>query len=73
MDDVDSSHSLEESYHRCARELGLEDSEAAAKEFGAAVGSWPAFQDSAEALTRLQRVGLKLVILSNVNKDSFEE
>ena len=64
---------LEEAYHRCAGELNVQDSDTAAKEFGASVGSWPAFPDSAESLTRLQKMGLKLVILSNVNVASFNE
>jgi 2-haloacid dehalogenase len=62
---------LEKAYHRCAAELGVKDSEEAATAFGASVGSWPAFPDSADALGRLQRMGLKLVILSNVNNESF--
>lgn len=41
-------------------------------EFGKSVGTWPAFPDSAESLARLNRMGLKQVILSNVNNDSFD-
>lgn len=46
-----------------------EDAEA----FGASVGSWPAFPDSASALGKLKKLGLRLCILSNVNVDSFAE
>jgi 2-haloalkanoic acid dehalogenase type II len=38
--------------------------------FGASVPDWPAFPDSAEALTRLAR-RYKLIILSNVDQASF--
>ena len=38
--------------------------------FGASVGRWPAFADSAEALARLHR-RFRLVILSNVDRASF--
>ena len=38
--------------------------------FGASVGNWPAFPDSADALRRLKE-RFKLIILSNVDRDSF--
>jgi 2-haloacid dehalogenase len=38
--------------------------------FGASVGDWPAFPDSAEALAYLKRF-YKLIILSNVDRASF--
>jgi len=38
--------------------------------FGASVGRWPAFADTADAL-RYLKTRYKLVILSNVNRDSF--
>jgi 2-haloacid dehalogenase len=38
--------------------------------FGASVQFWPPFPDTPEALQRLQK-HFKLVILSNVNRDSF--
>lgn len=38
--------------------------------YGASIGDWPAFPDSAEALTYLKR-HYKLVILSNVDNASF--
>jgi len=40
------------------------------REFGRSVGGWPAFSDSAEALRFLQ-THYRLVILSNVDRDSF--
>ncbi|KAL1591841.1 hypothetical protein SLS59_010019 [Nothophoma quercina] len=51
--------------------LGLEKpSEEESKEFGASVGSWPAFPDTVAALQRLSET-YKLVVLSNVDNDSF--
>ncbi|KAK8064593.1 Haloacid dehalogenase [Apiospora phragmitis] len=38
--------------------------------FGQSVGSWPAFPDTVEALRRLQK-HYKLVVLSNVDRESF--
>jgi len=38
--------------------------------FGASVGDWPAFPDSAKALAYLKQ-HYKLVILSNIDRDSF--
>ena len=38
--------------------------------YGRSVGNWPAFPDSAEALRELKR-HFKLVILSNVDNESF--
>jgi 2-haloalkanoic acid dehalogenase type II len=45
-------------------------SEAENHRFGASVGDWPAFDDTAEALRYLQTY-YKLVILSNVDRESF--
>lgn len=39
--------------------------------FGVCVSHWPAFPDTADALRRLQKQ-VKLVILSNVNRDGFQ-
>lgn len=39
--------------------------------FGRSIGNWPAFPDTVDALRRLQRV-YKLVILSNVDRQSFQ-
>ncbi|KAK4688960.1 hypothetical protein P7C73_g1146, partial [Tremellales sp. Uapishka_1] len=69
--DTSSPVTLETAYHRCVADLGLEDTDESAKAFGNSIGSWPSFQDSAEALGKLQRLGLKLIILSNVDNKSF--
>ncbi|OCF32118.1 haloacid dehalogenase, type II [Kwoniella heveanensis BCC8398] len=66
------SEVLEHVYKAVGKELKLEVKESDAKAFGASVGSWPAFEDSADALQRLSKLGLKLVILSNVDNTSFE-
>jgi 2-haloacid dehalogenase len=50
--------------------LDVEVSDAEAAEFGASVGTWPAFADSAVALRRLQE-RYRLIILSNVDRASF--
>jgi 2-haloacid dehalogenase len=47
-------------------------SEAMDRVFGASVGDWPAFTDSPAALAYLKR-HYKLVILSNVDRQSFAE
>lgn len=43
-----------------------------AKSFAGSVKDWPVFEDTIEALGKLKRMGLKLVILSNVDRTSFE-
>lgn len=40
------------------------------KQFGESVGSWPAFVDTVDALRRLSK-HFKLVVLSNVDRESF--
>ncbi len=55
---------------RLAAEWGVAADPAADQKFGASVGDWPAFPDSAEALAYLKR-HFKLVILSNVDRASF--
>ncbi|KAF2112722.1 haloacid dehalogenase [Lophiotrema nucula] len=50
----------------CTHDISEEESRA----FGASVGSWPAFPDTVDALQRLQKF-YKLVVLSNVDNDSF--
>lgn len=58
---------------KLCKELGLQEpTEAESKLFGASVGSWPAFDDTVEALKRLSKT-YKLVVLSNVDNESFEE
>uniref|UniRef100_A0A8H7KFP9 Haloacid dehalogenase n=1 Tax=Bionectria ochroleuca TaxID=29856 RepID=A0A8H7KFP9_BIOOC len=61
---------LADTYRAVARELGLDPKDEDAVAFGGAVGDWPVFPDTQEALKRLQR-HFKLVILSNVDKASF--
>jgi 2-haloacid dehalogenase len=61
---------LAESLRRVGSDLGVEVSDAEAAEFGASVGNWPAFADSAAALRRLQE-RYRLIILSNVDRASF--
>jgi 2-haloalkanoic acid dehalogenase type II len=51
------------------RRLG-EASESEAEAFGNSVGSWPAFPDSTEALSRLKE-RYRLAVLSNVDRASF--
>jgi 2-haloalkanoic acid dehalogenase type II len=55
---------------RIGQRLGAGVSPADAAAFGASVGDWPAFRDTADALHRL---GTKyaLIILSNVDRQSF--
>jgi 2-haloalkanoic acid dehalogenase type II len=53
--------------------LGCEPPTAAeSKAFGESIGSFPAFPDSIDALKRLGKF-YKLVVLSNVDNDSFEK
>jgi len=54
----------------CAREAGLKTTESLDRDFGFSIGQWPAFADTAEALRLLQR-RFRLVILSNVDRESF--
>jgi len=53
--------------------LGVEVSDAAAREFAASVPKWPAFADSAKFLRDMGSRGLKRYILSNVDNDLLEE
>ncbi len=57
-------------HQRLAAEWGVAPDEAADRAFGASVGEWPEFADSAPALAYLQRF-YRLVILSNVDRASF--
>lgn len=51
--------------------LGLgEPTKEESEKFGGSVGSWPAFPDTVSALRRLSKT-YKLVVLSNVDNDSF--
>ena len=56
-----------------ASRLGLPTPTAEQNEvFGASVGNWPAFADTVDALKRLGKQ-YKLVVLSNVDRESFEQ
>lgn len=64
---------LSEAYIGLSHYLGLaapEESEA--NKFGASVGKWPIFPDTVAALKQLKKY-YKLVILSNVDKESFAQ
>ncbi len=61
---------LESVLERLAERWSVLLDEGQAPEFGRSVGRWPAFPDSPEALAYLQE-HYKLVILSNVDRDSF--
>jgi 2-haloacid dehalogenase len=58
-------------YARLAEEWGIATDAADCARFGASVGDWPAFPDSAEALRYLKQ-HYALVILSNVDRESFK-
>jgi len=53
-----------------AEQSGLQSNPTLDRDFGRSVGHWPAFADTAEALRLLQR-RYRLVILSNVDRESF--
>ena len=55
---------------RLAGHFGITSSAEDARAFGASVGEWPAFADSAAALGYLER-HYRLVVLSNVDNTSF--
>ncbi|GEK80616.1 haloacid dehalogenase type II [Agrococcus baldri] len=61
---------LREAFRRTGAALGLEVTEADADALGRSVPAWPAFDDSAEALRRLQQ-RYRLIILSNVDREGF--
>lgn len=61
---------LAESLRRMADELGYAATADECEEFGASVGAWPAFADTALALRRLQE-RFRLIIVSNVDRASF--
>lgn len=66
---LDSDES--EPSHSCDSVFVLIMVEAAAA-YGNSVGDWPSFEDTPRALRLLHDAGLKLVILSNVDNNSFE-
>ena len=64
------SEVLQKVFGRLAEQLGVAVTPEEATEFGASVGNWPAFPDSAEALAYLKQ-HFQLIILSNVDSESF--
>lgn len=66
------SQVLSAAHPQLCKRIGLEmPTDEESREFGASVGSWPAFPDTVEALKRLSRT-YKLVVLSNVDNESFK-
>jgi 2-haloacid dehalogenase len=65
------SELLAEVHRRLAHEWNVSDAEKDAVAFGKSVPDWPAFPDTVTSLQYLQRY-YKLVILSNVDRVSFE-
>ena len=61
---------LQTVYRRLAEEWGVRVTRAECEAYGRSVRSWPAFGDCRDALGYLKR-HYKLVILSNVDNDSF--
>jgi 2-haloacid dehalogenase len=61
---------LGEAVRRVGRDLGFEPTDEQAAAFGASVGDWPAFEDSAEALAALKR-RFRLGVLTNCDDDLF--
>jgi 2-haloacid dehalogenase len=61
---------LAETLGHLDRRFGVTSSAAEAESFGASVGRWPAFADTAEALARLKE-RYRLIILSNIDRQSF--
>lgn len=59
-------------YKRLAEEWGVHVTHEDCVEYGRSVGRWPAFEDSPEALRYLKKY-FKLVILSNVDNESFQK
>ncbi len=57
-------------HDRLAREWGVAPDPAESRRFGGSVGDWPVFDDTVAALQYLQQ-HYKLMILSNVDRDSF--
>lgn len=57
-------------WERLANQVGVEFEEKESAEFGMTIGTWPAFDDTIEAMKILGKY-YKLVVLSNVDKPSF--
>lgn len=64
------SELLAKVHERLSRRFGVEPDAEEARAFGQSVGDWPAFPDTAEALSYLKQ-HFKLIILSNVDRASF--
>lgn len=63
---------LAEVFRALCTHFGQQCPEEAATAFGASVGAWPPFPDTAAALQQLKR-HFKLYILSNVDRESFRK
>ena len=63
-------HVLASAFRRTGDVLGYPVSKTWAQRLGNSVPDWPAFPDSADALTRLAK-HYQLIILSNVHRDGF--
>ena len=61
---------LGETLRRVGNDLGVPVSDADAETYGASVKDWPAFPDTAAALSRLA-TRFKLIIVSNIDRASF--
>ena len=61
---------LGETLRRVGNDLGVPVSDADAATYGASVKDWPAFPDTAAALSRLA-TRFKLIIVSNIDRASF--
>jgi len=61
---------LAEAGRRIGRDYGVEPSDEALEAFGASVGDWPAFPDSAAALARLAE-RFRLGVITNCDDDLF--
>jgi len=61
---------LATAFRRAGADLGGQVSDEWARRLGDSVADWPAFEDSADALTRLAR-HYRLIIASNVHRDGF--
>lgn len=62
---------LAEAFRATGAKLGIDVTEEDAERLGSSVPEWPAFPDSSEALRKLSE-RFKLIILSNIDKKSFE-
>ncbi|ORX33381.1 HAD-like domain-containing protein [Kockovaella imperatae] len=64
---------LQESYRQLIAKFRLHYDQDDAEALGDSVTSWPVFSDTGDCLARLRDLGLKLVILTNVDGDSFDQ